>query len=83
MPWPKWADRKDWQEELARMLIDGGTDGVKQSVLTKRFDHWIEADDVVAELVALAAQNRVQKFIIGGRGRPKTIWRATTLILKP
>lgn len=83
MPWPKWQDRKDWQEEVARMLIEGSTDGVKQSIITKRFDHWVDVDDVVNELEALAAQNKAQKFIIRGRGRPATIWRATTEILKP
>lgn len=65
------------------MLINGGTDGVKQSKITKRFDQWVECDMIVNELEALAAQNKAQKFIIRGRGRPATVWRATTLILKP
>lgn len=72
----------DWQEELKRLLIDAGTDGIKQSKLVKRFDHWKEADDVLAELEVLAIQHKVQKFVTHGRGRPATIWRATTLILK-
>lgn len=72
----------DWEEELARMLIDAGTDGIKQSVVTKRFDKWIEADDVVELLEFWSGEQKVQKFILGGRGRPTTIWRATTLILE-
>lgn len=83
MNWKKPHEEKDWQEELARMLIDGGTDGVRQSVITKRFTNWRTADELLNELEVLVAQNKAQKFVIHGRGRPVTIWRATTLILKP
>lgn len=65
------------------MLIAGGTLGVKQSVITKRFEKWVDVDDVVRELEVLAALQKAQKFVVQGRGRPKTVWRATTLILKP
>lgn len=79
---PQIEARLDWQDELIRMLIDAGTDGIKQSKIAKRFDHWIEADDVWAKLEVMAEQHKVQKFKTSGRGRPATIWRATTLILK-
>lgn len=64
------------------MLIAAGTDGIKQSRITKRFDHWIEADDLANELEFMAQQQKVQKFITSGRGRPAVIWRATTEMVK-
>ena len=73
----------DWQHELKRMLIAAGTEGIQQSRLTYRFHRQAIADEVVDELETLALQHKVQKFMPGGRGRPKTIWRATTEIMKP
>lgn len=72
----------DWQEELKFMLIEAGTEGINQTKLTVRFDKWKTADEIRNELEVLAAQHKVQKFIIKGRGRPKTVWRATTEIFK-
>lgn len=67
------------------MLIEAGTDGIKHYKLVRHFhdNRLIDADEVLNELEVLLAQNKVQKFTTNGRGRPATIWRATTLILKP
>jgi len=73
----------DWQEKIVQILIDAGTDGVNQSKITYYFNPNHSADEVLNELEILAAQHKVQKFVVRGqRGAPKTVWRATTEILK-
>lgn len=84
MNWPKRGEvQLEWGEELQSILIEAGTEGVAQAVLTRRFDGRATADELIFELEFLVNQNKVQKFTIRGRGRPRTVWRATTLILKP
>lgn len=73
---------RDWQEDLIYLLIAAGTDGLAQSKITFKFSLKIDADTVLNELQVLEKQNKVQSFKLGGRGRPKTIWRATTEIMK-
>lgn len=80
---PRVPAKMDWQDEIRDMLIEAGTDGLKQNIIIKRFDHWIQAEEIIAELEALEAHLKVQRFRVGKRGRPATIWRATTEILKP
>lgn len=73
----------DWREEIEMMLIEAGTDGVKQIAFTTHLSNYCDADQIVAHLEGLLAQNKVQKFLpITKRGRPPTIWRATTLIME-
>jgi len=72
----------DWQEKIIQILIEAGTDGIPQSKITFYFSPRYTADEIVNELEVLEAQHKVQKFRVGGRGRPKTVWRATTEIMK-
>jgi hypothetical protein len=74
----------DWREELQRYLIAAGTNGKKQTDIVIRLQNWVTRDEVVAELEALLAEKKVQKFKpqTVGRGKAPTIWRATVLILE-
>lgn len=73
----------DWREEIELMLIEGGTDGVKQGAFTDHLSNYCDADKIVAHLELLLSQNKVQKFLPETRrGRPPIIWRATTLIME-
>jgi hypothetical protein len=75
---------KEWQDTLLEVLIAGGTEGVQQHTITKRMNdqHRINADTTLNALEVMASKHKVQKFIVPGRGRPKTVWRATTEIYK-
>lgn len=73
----------EWREDLVRLLVASGTVGLKQSEVTTRLHHKVEAEYVVNELKALWAQEKVQRFTIpakGKQGREGTIWRATVKI---
>lgn len=74
----------DWRYELQRFLIAGGTNGHMQTIILQRLQNWIGSDEIKAELEALLLDQKVQKFCPSnnGRGRPKTIWRATTKLLE-
>jgi len=75
----------DWQHELTAFLITGGVSGRTQSEISKRFINHARAPQILNELEALMAEDKVQRFDMpthGKRGRPYTVWRATTNILK-
>jgi hypothetical protein len=80
----KYKGVKEWQDTLIEVLLAGGVEGVGQHYITKRMNdqHRISADETLNELEAMANKQQVQKFIVPGRGRPKTVWRATTELLK-
>lgn len=65
----------DWEVELLNMLLEAGTNGVQQSVLTNRFYRvGATAKDIRDYLETFRLQHGVQRFTI----RNATIWRATT-----
>jgi hypothetical protein len=73
----------DYKEEIEMMLVEGGTDGVKQSVFTASLMNYCTSDEITEYLELLLVQDKVQKFnVTQKRGRPATIWRATTLIME-
>lgn len=73
-----------WQDVLVEFLIEGGTTGWGQREIAKRLENMVDADVMVDELEFLlnCKPPKVQKFSVPTRGRPKTVWRATTHILK-
>lgn len=77
-------ERVDWREELIRYLIAGGTTGQKQSEIQRRLAAHARSVEIDIELEGLLASEKVQKFSVpaSGRGKPATVWRATTKILE-
>lgn len=73
-----------WQEGLQRALIEAGTNGLAQREIIKKLENVALAEEIIPELEYLLACDppKVQKFIVKTKGRPKTVWRATTHILK-
>ena len=72
----------DWREWLSQRLIEGGTNGVKQRDLIYPLRDHAEASEITEHLEVLKELGKVQKFKVKTKGRPATIWRATTLILE-
>lgn len=68
----------DWQTVVLEMLLEAGTDGVLQSVLTNRVFKLVSAADVRQFLESYRVQQGVQRFTIGNG----TVWRATTKLMK-
>ena len=67
----------DWQFSTVKFLIEGGTQGRRQSAIMARVSQKVDEGEVIAFLMSLAAERKVQKFIIP----PGVItWRATTNI---
>jgi hypothetical protein len=63
-------------------LLAGGVNGVKQTQLTKAAQRYANAEQVRAALEIMHELGMVQRFenVQVGRGRPSTIWRATTIL---
>ena len=72
----------DWREWLAQRLIAAGTNGLKQRDLVYPLRDQVEAGEITEHLEVLKELGKVQKFKMKTKGRPATIWRATTLILE-
>lgn len=74
----------DWRVRMRNLLLDAGTDGVKQTVILRDLRSLeINADLMLEQLEFWRAEGKVQRFTTasGQRGgRPMTIWRATTLL---
>lgn len=72
---------QDLQEELIHYLVTASTVGRKQSSIVTRFKG-IGVDRILNELKALQAEQRVDKYIVKGKGvgRAAIIWRATNKI---
>lgn len=68
--------RLNWQYLLKRYLLEAGTIGRKQGEITKRFNN-ILPDEVIMELEALWAEEKVQRFTTPTHGPKTIIWRAT------
>jgi hypothetical protein len=69
----------DWQVSITKYLIEGGTQGRRQSAIIVRANGKVDESDVIAFLMSLAAERKVQKFIL-----PNGViqWRATSNIEK-
>lgn len=67
--------RMNWQYLLKRYLLEGGTVGYKQGEITKKFNS-VPSDEIVMELEALFAEEKVQRFSQRTHGVTATIWRA-------
>lgn len=65
-----------WQYLLKRFLLEGGTVGYKEGDVTKKFNMVLK-DEVIMELEALWAEEKVQRFTTPTHGPKVTIWRAT------
>lgn len=68
-----------WQVKVCQLLIDGGTQGCRQSELIKKAGGSIRDGEVIAFLRMLAAEKKAQKFILPGQ---VAFWRATSEIEK-
>lgn len=66
-------------DRIRDKLLAGGLDGVSQTDLTRGLAGTAKADNVGAVLAVMHELGMVQRFevVLGGRGRPKTVWRAT------
>lgn len=66
-------------DKLRTLLISAGMGGLAQRRLTVSCQHYMKADDVVTVLEIMQELGLVQRFegIREGKGRPKTVWRAT------
>lgn len=74
-----------WQEDLIDYMINGGTAGRNQSDILRRFQNRATTDMITSELESYQIEKRMQKFMYppkGGKGRPTTMWRATTKMLE-
>ncbi len=69
----------DWQVTVVKMLIENGTQGCRQSTLISKTSKYAGDGEVIAYLKMLAAEKKVQKFILPGQ---VVQWRATTNIEK-
>jgi hypothetical protein len=69
----------DWQVKITKFLIDGGTQGRRQSELIAKAGGNIRDGEVIAFLKILAADKKVNKYILPGQIAQ---WRATTNIEK-
>lgn len=65
-----------WQYLLKRFLLEAGTVGRKQGEITKKFAN-VLPDEVIMELEALWAEEKVQRFTTPTHGPKLVIWRAT------
>lgn len=77
--------KTDWEADVIDYLINAGTVGRDQSDLLRRFQGRARADMITDLLDAHQLEDRVQKFVLlpnGGKGRRKTIWRATTKMVQ-
>jgi hypothetical protein len=70
---------EDWQVKVVQHLIGGGAMGRPQSELIAKAGGNVRDGDVRAFLMTLAAERKVQKYILPGQ---KTYWRATSEIEK-
>lgn len=68
--------RLNWQYLLKRYLLEGGTVGYKQGDINKKFNS-IPSDEILQELEALWAEEKVQRFSQRTHGVTATVWRAT------
>lgn len=72
----------DWKDSLAHFLINAGTQGRKQSEITKRFQSFASAKELREELEQLQGMGKVDKYNVpplgGGGGRGIVYWRANT-----
>jgi hypothetical protein len=68
-------------ERLIRLLQEAGTDGMKQSEITRKLEWFLDVRDRQVTLTILHEAGMVQKFegvrTTKGSGRPATMWRAT------
>lgn len=68
-------------ERLIRLLQEAGTDGMKQSEITRKLEWFLDVKDRQVTLTILHEAGMVQKFqgvrTTKGSGRPATMWRAT------
>lgn len=74
-----------WQEDLIDYLISSGTVGRNTSEILRRFQNRVASDQLTSELESYQVEGRVQKFTYppkGGKGRPTTVWRATTKMVE-
>ncbi len=69
----------DWQVKVTQMLIEAGTQGCRQQDLIAKAKNKAGDGDVIAFLRMLAADKKVDKYILPGE---VTQWRATTNITK-
>jgi hypothetical protein len=67
----------DWQVRITQLLIAGGTTGVRQGELISKVKKDAGDGEVLAFLRVLAAEKKVQKFILPGQ---IAVWRATSNI---
>lgn len=67
-------------DKLRDKLLEAGINGLPQRDLTKAVAAYMDAEHMTAVLEIMHELDMVQKFegIQVGRGRPKTIWRATS-----
>ena len=75
----------NWEIELLEYLIQGSTVGRKWTDIVKRFNHYATSEMLEQTLDDLHLTDKVQKFRVrqarNGKGRPVTVWRATTKAL--
>jgi hypothetical protein len=67
----------DWQVNVTKHLIDGGTQGRRQSELISKAGGNIRDGEVIAFLRTLAADKKANKYVLPGQ---IAYWRATSNI---
>lgn len=68
----------DWRFSLADLLLRAGPPGMSQAQLTHSMEGLADADALSHQLEEWWIAKCVDRISIkGGRGRPKTVWRAT------
>lgn len=75
----------DWQIDILDWLINAGTVGRDQSELLRRFQGRASSEMITSFLESYHLEQRLQKFVYppkGGKGRRKTVWRATTKMVE-
>lgn len=58
-----------------------GATGLTRAQITHSMERLADADQIEEQLKQWQAAQKVDSYTLrGGRGRPKTVWRATTLL---
>jgi hypothetical protein len=74
-----------WDEQIILFLINAGTIGRTQNEIHLRYGSQIDREQIMNLLETLRDQGKVDRFTVphsSGRGKAKTVWRATTKLLE-
>lgn len=71
----------DWGQDLELFLIRAGVTGVKQMDIVRKFQNVAGAEELEDYLMALASEDKVQRFTVPCKGRSYKLWRATVKLV--